>query len=302
MIERRIYRERYNTQKLMDVLRDMGVRKGANVFLHSSWDEFYNYSGRIEEFIDAVLSEIGVDGTLAMPAYPLLRKPESIFDIENTPTRAGLIAETFRRYPGVKRSINMHSVCALGPMSDYLVKDHLYSVTCWDEMSPYYRLSKIQAVILCCGLGKHFVGTAMHCVESILREEVPYFAQFFTKEVTYRYRLADRSIVEQVCLTHANGFRYRFTNRSHGRVVVGHFDRRKYVRTRLSNLTINMYDAPYIINRAIELGRQGITVYLKPDPRKAFRGGLAMGCPVQSPSAGARGGADCLDGGRRLVG
>jgi aminoglycoside 3-N-acetyltransferase len=254
----------------MSVLKSMGLKAGTNVFIHSSWDEFYNYTGTIDDFLEAMLSEIGVGGTLAMPAYPLLRRPESIFDIARTPTGAGLLAETFRNYPGVKRSVNMHSVCAVGPMSDYLLDEHRWSITCWDEKSPYYKLSKINAIIFCFGLGRYFVGTAMHCADSVLRQEVPYFTQFFKKQVTLKYRLQNQSVIEQVCLTGSDDFKYYFTNRSHNRLVSRYFDKNRYRKTRLSNLTINMYDAEYIINRTIELGRQGITVYLKPDPKKYF--------------------------------
>jgi len=253
-------------------MRSMGLKKGSNVFIHSSWDEFYNYTGTVDEFIGAILGEIGKNGTLAMPAYPLLRKPGSVFDMERTPTGAGLIAETFRKYQGVKRSINRHSVCALGPMSDYLLEEHQFSVTCWDDKSPYYKLSKINAIVFSLGLGKYFVGTMMHCADSILRADVPYFSQFFGKEVVYKFRLSDQSVIERVCLITPDEFVCCFTNHSHSRVIRRYFDKTKYHKAKLSNLNINMYQAEYCVNRIIELGRRGITVYLKPDPREYFKG------------------------------
>jgi len=267
-VGQKLYKKKYGTSELLSIMKAMGLQKGANVFIHSSWDEFYNYSGTIDDFIKAILAEIGENGTLIMPAYPLLRHPDSIFDIKRTPTRAGLIAEGFRNYPGVKRSVNFHSVCALGPMSDYLLNEHQFSVTCWDKRSPFYKLSKINAIIFSMGLGKYFVSTVMHCAESILMKEVSYFSQFFTKEVTYKYRIDDQTIINHSCLTHADNFKLYWTNYSHNRVVRRYFDPKKYRKIRLSNLTINMYDAEYIINRIIELGRMGITVYLKPDPKK----------------------------------
>jgi aminoglycoside N3'-acetyltransferase len=268
-IERIIYKNKYDTLELIGLMKGLGLKKGSNVFIHSSWDEFYNYTGTIDDFINAILNEIGENGTLAMPAYPLLRRPDSIFDICKTPTEAGLIAETFRKYPGVKRSINRHSVCALGPLSDFLLNEHQFSITSWDEKSPYFKLSKVNALIFTFGLGKYFVGTTMHCADSLLREESPYFSQFFQKKTCYRFRLTDQSIIEQVCLTSAADFQYYFTNRSHNRVVKL-FDKTKYKRTRISNLTVNMYDANYIINKTIELGKMGITVYIKPKMKKTY--------------------------------
>ena len=264
LIEVLIYKKKYETSELLTIFRRMGLKRNANVFIHSSWDEFYNYNGTINELIGAVLTEIGPGGTLAMQAYPLLRTNNSIFDIKKTPTHAGLIAETFRKYPGVKRSINRHSVCAVGPMSDFLVSEHKNSITSWDAKSPYYKLGEIDAIVLTLGLGKHFVGTIMHCADSVLREDVPYFAQFFTKEITYKYLLEDQSLYEQNCLTAADDFSYQFTDRSHSKVIRTYFDKNKYMKSKLSNLTINSYDAKYFINKTIELGKQGITVYTKP--------------------------------------
>ena len=271
-IDRKIYRKTYSTSDIINLMRSMGLKKGSNIFIHSSWNEFFNYTGTINEFIDAVLAEIGSEGTLAMPAYPLLRKADSIFDIKNTPTAAGIVAETFRGYPDVKRSVNRHSVCALGPLSNYLLDEHQYSITCWDEKSPYYKLGETNSLIFAFGLGKYFVGTTMHCADSILRTELPYFALFFQKEDTYKVRLLDKTICAIENLTHSEDFSYYFTNRSHNRVISKFFDKTKYSRRKISNLTVNVYDANYLINRSTELARKGIVVYTKPDPRKfAFK-------------------------------
>jgi aminoglycoside N3'-acetyltransferase len=259
-----LYKKKFNTGQLLDHLSKLGLRKGAVVLIHSSWDEFYNYTGTINDFIDGIINYIGKEGTLLMPAYPLLRKPNSVFDICKTPTVASLIAEEFRNYPGVKRSVNIHSVCALGPLSDYLINEHHLSVTSWDEKSPYYKLANVNGIVLTFGLGKYFVGTTMHCADSILREESPYFAQFFTKKITYKFRLQDDSIYEQECLIGSDDFRYFFTDKSHNRFVSSYFDKTKYKKTRLSNLTINYYDADHVISRTIQYGRIGKTVYLKP--------------------------------------
>jgi aminoglycoside 3-N-acetyltransferase len=265
-----IYHKKYDTTELVELMKDMGLKEGSNVLIHSSWNEFYNYTGTIKNFIDAIIEVIGEKGTLAMPAYPLLRKKTSVFDIKRTPTMAGLIAEEFRKYPGVKRSVSMHSVCALGPKADFLIKDHMYSVTNWDKKSPYFKLSEINGIVFTFGLGKYFVGTIMHCADSILSEESPYFAQFFTKKITNKYVLKDRKVYECDSYVSDDTFRYHFTDRSHNRVISKYFDSSKYKRNKLSNLTVNMYDATYFINRSIELGRRGITVYTKPKFEKRF--------------------------------
>lgn len=271
IIGKKFYKKKYDTKELIDFMKDMGLKEGSNIFIHSSWGEFYNYNGTTKEFIQAVLNVIGKKGTLAMPAFPFLRNKNSVFNIKRTPTLAGLIAEEFRNYPGVKRSINMHSVCALGPMADFLISEHQFSNTSFDEKSPYYKLSKINAIVFTFGLGKYFVGTIMHCADSVLSKDFPYFSQFFQKKTTYKYQLEDKSFLEQECLTNSDDFSYSFTNKSHNRVIRNYFDSSKYKRLKLSNLSINCYDANYFINRAIELGKKGIVVYTRPNPKEYFK-------------------------------
>jgi aminoglycoside 3-N-acetyltransferase len=270
-IERRIFKNRYSTDDIISLMRTMGLRKGSTVFIHSAWDEFYNYNGTIKEFIDAILEELGEEGTLAMPAYPLLSSPDSIFDVKRTRTAAGMIAETFRNYPNVKRSKDrLNSVCAIGPMADYLLNEHQYSITCWDEKSPFYKLSKINALIFSFGLGKGFIGASVHCVESLLREEFLYFSLFFQKKKTFKIKLEDGTIYNQECLVSSDNFNRYSTDSSQDKLVKKYFDKSKYKKMKLSNLTVNIYDAQYLVNRLIELSRKRIVIYLRPSPLKKY--------------------------------
>lgn len=259
------YKKIYNTVDLIKILKELGLRKGANIFIHSSWDEFYNFKGSPKEFIDAIISEIGENGTLLMPAYPLSPLNNNhIIDIKRTPTGAGLIAEYFRRYPGVKRSINIHSVCAYGPMANYFLDEHQFSNTCWDENSPYYKISLTNTLIFSFGLSNSYLPTSYHCSESILREKTPYFKQFFTKKINTRFKLDDNRIIEIESLTSDDDFERIYTKRTVNRTIKRYFDKSKYMKTRISNLTISLYDANYLVNRMIELAKHGKTIYIKP--------------------------------------
>ena len=271
-LERRYYKHRYSVQDIINLMKSMGLKKGGTVFVHSSWSEFYNFTGNINDFIDGILDEIGPDGTLAMPAYPdysLSKNPDSVFSINSTPTIAGKIAETFRNYPGVKRSANRHSVCALGPMSNFLLEEHKYSITCWDEKSPYYKLAELDALVFSFGLGKYFIGTMVHCAESILKDEVPYFANLSRKKTILRIELQDKTIYNQEYYTHEDDLYVIITDNSRKRMLK-YFDKSKFDRSKLSNLTINMHRAKYAINEMIALGRKGIVIYERPIPFKKY--------------------------------
>ncbi len=261
-----IFKKRYTASDIILVLKKMGLKEGDNVFIHCSWDEFYNYDGTEKDLIDAIISVIGSDGTLIMPAYPLKKKGK-VFNVKKTVTAAGLLSETFRKYPGVKRSINVdHSVCALGPQSDFLVSEHQLSETCWDEKSPYYKLSQINAKVISLGLNKYFVGTMVHCVESILRNEVDYFRDFFSKEKK-AYDYIDWNGEQKQYYSYYMVVRRETPFSKSRKMMNRYFEKADLKHERLSNLDISMVEANRIIPRMIELGRQGITICRKPSTK-----------------------------------
>jgi aminoglycoside N3'-acetyltransferase len=260
--------QKYTSRELKDKFLSLGVKKGDVIFIHSSWDEFYNYEGTPEEFIDMVLDLIGDEGTLVMPSYPLIRKKGGVFSLKTTPTLAGLLPEVFRNYKKIERSIDAHSVAAYGKHAKYLTESHIHSETSWDENSPYYKLGELKAKVFSLGLGKYHVGTIMHCADSILRRKYEYFDLFFKKKEQIKIKNIDGEIIVKSYFTKEDDFYYSFTEKSHWGVVKKYFDPSKYKIDKLSNLNITVFDAAYVIFRAIELGEKGIVVYTDPNPKK----------------------------------
>jgi aminoglycoside 3-N-acetyltransferase len=257
---------RYGEAELRSALERVGVHAGATLFLHSAWDEFYNFDGTPVDLVRLLQRHVGPEGTIAMPAYPLHARPDELFDVRRTPTGAGLIPEMFRRMPGARRSVNLvHSVAAIGPNADFLVRDHHRSETPWDQHSPYARLADVDAVLVCMGLPRSFgFGTAQHCPESLLYHEIPYFRLVFGEAESYRYR--DESGQEGA---------HRLRRRT-GRFRLGRI--RRYIGpdqvrvAQVSNLRIQAIGARYLIERLVVLARQGITQYYWPIPyRRLFR-------------------------------
>lgn len=253
---------RYGAAELAQALAEVNLPKGGTVFVHSAWDEFYNFNGRPIDLIKVLKDHMGPTGTIAMPAFSLRFDPASIFDVRRTPTGAGFVAETFRRMKDVERSIHyFHSVAALGPHATYLLQDQLKSQTSWDKHSPFPRLAELDATILCLGLPKSFgLGTVMHCPESLLLEEIPYFKRVFGPPLEYRYR--DWTGKEGVHTVLPRIGRWR-PNR-----VLRHIDPTQIRLTSVSNLRVQAIDARYLMNRMIELARRGIVNYYWPWPSK----------------------------------
>ena len=263
--QRIFYKKKYNTEELMSKLKEMGLHEGCCVFIQCSWNSFFNYQGNPKEFIDAVLKVIGPNGTLAMPAFPL--QTDKPINLKRSPTGAGLLAETFRRYPGVKRSINtQHSACALGPLSDFLLSEHHLSDTCWDKKSPYWKLAEVNAVLLCLGVGYSYLTTSVHCVESIHNGTIPYYTDFFSKEKRTHYYIDYDGVQKEYQCYDLVAKRY-FTAIPKKWYLYRYFSRDEYKMGRISNLTILSYPAEKFIPRLVELGKYGIDVYSSPSKR-----------------------------------
>ena len=261
-LEKKIYRTTFTETDLLQKLRLMGLKPGITLFVHSSWNQFYNYHGNPLSLIQALLKELGPNGTLAMPAFPLIADAAEIFDVAMTPSGAGLMTELFRRMDGVKRSISLdHSVCALGNHAEELVSEHHLGVTSWDEVSPYYKLHKLDALILSLGVGHHLeTTTALHCAESILRTEILYFKNLFPESITYKYRDASGKEGTHTYLKRVGKIRPK--------KIADLLDKSIMIDDQISNLKVSTVPARYLIDQVIAMGRRGITMYVTPKPDK----------------------------------
>lgn len=261
-IQKILYREKYDTDDLISLLERQGLKRGSVVCLHSAFSLFFNYDGSAQELINAIIKTIGKEGTLMMPAFPkyeLANKVGYIFDKENDQTGAGYLAEVFRNTPGVKRSINVrHSVCAIGKYADYLCRDHHRSHDCWDYNSPWYRLCELKGLVFTLGLPRSYMGTIIHCTESILQDSSSYWKQFFNTKYVYRY-YDDKHIVNE----------YEEYNSNIHKVVNNYrvFRRlpKKAVQVdKLSNLEIKCLQSDLCLSSFLDMAKKGITIFSYP--------------------------------------
>lgn len=262
------YKKKYCAKDIVAAMARMGMKPGDVVCIHASMKEFYNYQGTATELIDTLTEYLTEEGTLMMPAMPFtdfhdVDLDNYIFNPATDKTAAGFLAETFRNYPHVKRSINtQHSVCAWGKHALWLTKDHHLGKNCWDESSPYYRMAKLNGLVINLGMPSHYIGTFDHCVEGILYKEYPYWKLFMNKTQTFRYYSEDGSICQYTCM------RGDLDCRSRERILIKHFDSDIHKHEKLSNLLINVYYAAPCLEKMLELGRRGITMYYYPSPKK----------------------------------
>jgi len=151
-----------------------GIKKGDVLIVHSSLKSMGYVDGGADAVIDALTETLGDDGTLVMPT--LVQK-----DFQNAyetwyldkPSDVGYITEVFRKRKGVVRSDQAtHSVAALGPLADYLVRDHgkygkragPFGDTPFAVCSPWQKMYDLNAKALMLGVSIVY-NTSKHLTE-----------------------------------------------------------------------------------------------------------------------------------------
>ena len=136
-----------HTQKsLTHDLQNLGLAQGDGVWVHASMRSMGQVSGGAATVIEALQTTVGAHGLVGMPGfsrdayapadtdYTTLSQAEidriehavTGYDIAASPTEGmGIIAETFRTWPGTIRSAHpTTSVCLNGPDADALIAPH----------------------------------------------------------------------------------------------------------------------------------------------------------------------------------
>ncbi len=172
-------------------LRALGVQPGMLLNVHSALSRLGWVVGGAQAVIQSLLDVLGEAGTLMMPSHSAqlsdpanwqnppapeawwatIRAQMPAYHPQQTPTRnMGVIAETFRTWPGALRSGHPQtSHAALGPLADEIVAGH--PLDCFfGEASPMGRLYALDGWVLLLGVG-HGNNTVLHLAED--RAEFP---------------------------------------------------------------------------------------------------------------------------------
>ena len=139
--------------RIADALRQIGVRPGAVLMIHSSLRSLGHVVGGAATVVDALLEALGPSGTLVGPSfnYETAQAPGFVFDPLNTPSDMGAIADEIRRRAGNLRSRHLtHSVSAIGPQAEAIVTAG--GLTAWDADSPLGTVFKLGGHFLLLGV------------------------------------------------------------------------------------------------------------------------------------------------------
>ena len=156
-------------EQVVEQLLRLGVLPGGVLLVHTSFRAVGPVEGGPAGLIDALLTAIGLDGTLVMPSMTGSAHP---YDPATTPTRnMGIVAETFWRMPGVLRGDHPTSTfSAIGPKAEAIVAPQPLSPA-HGIVSPVGRVYERDGQLLLLGVD-HSSNTTIHLAESL--EDVPY--------------------------------------------------------------------------------------------------------------------------------
>jgi len=155
---------------LCDQLRTLGVQPGGVLLVHTSFRAVRPVEGGPQGLIDALRDVLGTGGTLVMPSWT--GSDEEPFDRDITPVSSdlGVVAETFRRQPGVMRSAHPFAFAAIGPHAASITQGLLPLPPHCPE-SPVGRAHDLDGQVLLLGVD-HDADTSLHLAE--LLADVPY--------------------------------------------------------------------------------------------------------------------------------
>ena len=172
-------------------LRDVGVKKGQSIMVHTSLSSLGYVCGGAQSVIEALMENVSDEGTIMMPTqswknldpaagvywqepkewWPVIRECIPAYDKRITPTNTmGAVPEMFRQWPGTLRSNHpARSVAAWGRYAQYLTESHDLSDIFGDN-SPIGRLYELDGYVLLVGVG-YDKNTSLHLAD--VRAEYP---------------------------------------------------------------------------------------------------------------------------------
>lgn len=157
-------------QDILSALLAAGVEQGDLLFVHSAMRPFGRVEGGAQTVADALVEAVGVEGTVAAPAFCFVHEiqDEPIIDPANDPSEMGAISEAIRRLTGAKRSAAYrHSISAAGKHAEFLTNvDHKLSP--FHMESSFGRMYALNAKIVLLGV-EYVNSTSHHFAEFILQ-------------------------------------------------------------------------------------------------------------------------------------
>jgi aminoglycoside 3-N-acetyltransferase len=183
----------WTRKQIIDDLRDIGLKEGDNVLVHTSLRKIGAMEAGPETLLDALLTVLGPEGTLVAPTFTsngdpaewrhpptdpaeleLLRIQVPVFDASATPAdtlSVGYFPELVRRHPQAKRSNHpVVSFAAIGANAAFFTRTAPFHYPLGSS-SPLARLHQVDGSTLLLG-AEQTANSSIHLAE--VWADVPY--------------------------------------------------------------------------------------------------------------------------------
>src|SRR5512147_311341 len=171
-------------EKLVEGFRELGVREGDTLLVHSSYKSLGEVDGGPQTVIHALEAALGTDkdGTLIMPTFNFDFNEGKPWDVRTTASKMGVLTEVVRIDPRAKRVFHpFYSFAILGKHAEML--GNLRYKSSYERNSVFGKLRDLDGKIMVVGLSYTNSMTFFHHIEQM--EGVDYrFLKQFTGQVT----------------------------------------------------------------------------------------------------------------------
>ncbi|PYR97139.1 MAG: hypothetical protein DMG16_25665 [Acidobacteria bacterium] len=249
---------------LSQKLRDLGVKTGDVLCVHSSFDQFLGFQGSFGDAIHALQDSVGHEGGILMPTQPFTAtavdyvRTHPITDLARAPSLMGLMTEILRRTPDAIRSIHpTHPVAAWGNKGRRLLGNDWEARTPCGYGTAYHRLLEYEGSVLMLGTGVQ-VMTFYHCIEELIEPLMP-FSPFTSQE----YSLQTRDLRGSLYCSRMRLFEPAVSARRRMNVLVPELKRRNSWREgKIGRLDIVLLPATAVLEACVSMAKRGQFCYL----------------------------------------
>lgn len=156
-------RRAFGRAEVVGQLQALGIQTGDVLLVHTSFRAVRPIEGGPNGLIEALRLALGPGGTLVMPAWA--DDDDVPFDPARSPASAdlGVVADTFWRLPGARRSAHPFAFAAAGPAAEEILADPL-PLPPHRHQSPVGRVYDRDGQVLLLGVG-HDANTTIHLAE-----------------------------------------------------------------------------------------------------------------------------------------
>lgn len=251
-------------EDLVAQLKAMGIQPGDTLLVHSSLSKIGYVENGAQTVIDALLESVGATGNILMPTSPNAGlqldyvRHLDCFDILNSPSKLGIISETFRKLEGAKRSVSAtEPVSCSGPGCEALTKGHAGQLTPYNAHSPFYKVAEANGKILYIGVTLANAGTSLHLLEDAV--EAFRFPVYYPELLEVKIRDEEGKVSVQTIKVHNPEWSAK---RRCDELIPVFADHGVLQHVQLGNAPTLLVDAAGMLRVMIELyEKEGVTMY-----------------------------------------